>query len=92
MPLTVALLLGDQMITLFPAETNTVTDILVAQIFGSFSCTWIEGYEGFQDPHKAKWLSTRIVPLDIHIWSALKEFFHAHALSYLQFSLIKHAE
>lgn len=92
MHLIVAFLSGGQMITIFPAETNTVTDILVAHIFGSFSCTWIEGYEGFQDPHKAKWLSTRIVPLYIRRWSALKEFFHAHVLCYLQFSLIKHAE
>ena len=74
--LTVALWLGDQMIMLFFfAATNTVTDILIAHIFGSLSCTWIEGYEGFQDPHKAKWLSTRIVSVYIHRWSALKGFF-----------------
>lgn len=59
-PYLTAALLGGQMVILFSAETNTVMDILVAQIFGSLSCTWIEGYEGFQDPHKAKWLSPRI--------------------------------
>lgn len=63
--LTVALLPGSQMIILFSAITNAVTDILAAQILGSLSFNCTEGYAGFQDSHKVKRLSRRVVPIYI---------------------------
>lgn len=46
--LTIALLPGSQMIILFSAITNAVTDILAAEILGSLSFNCTEGYEGCQ--------------------------------------------